>query len=598
MRDGIPHVATSRHSRSRALFSAGCRRVSTLGTGFYRARGQRLKKILRSTLPLTSSTTKPSQATGIRCETSRFWPSLSRNGINRWHEPRKVWFIGPMFTLSFRQFQLALLGLVLLTIVTRLPALLHPLPIDDEAGYSVIANEIVDGGRPYIDAVDRKPPLLFWTYAAVFKVAGKYNWKALHLLSLTWALATMAGLYAIGKQLFDRETGLVAALFYSVFQPWAAYKNLAFNGEIVMNLPIVWAWAIGLRRSSSTWRAELLGAGALLCAGFLFKQPAAIAAVPLGIYLLLPSYRISRGLTRTQSIIQAAILTTGFFGALALFAVVLQEQGILRETIYWTVLDHTIPYIFWKKGILFTLGFVGACLPLLVGAALAIRDHGLWAGKNAERVALLGLLAASAVGTAAGARFYEHYYIQLIPPLALLAAPFYAHLWTGRMQSPHWLLRPSLTYVWLALTIVAFSISHWVALAARSEPLETGRYLLEHSAPTDRIFVWGHKTRIYLDARRRPACRYILSFPLTGSIFGGTVPGLDTRYRIRPFAWATLEEDFKKHPPAYIIDLYSEPGALYPVRDFPILAKLLAERYQPVARTAEGVVYRMRASSS
>ena len=503
-----------------------------------------------------------------------------------------------MFTLSFRQFQLALLGLVLITIVTRLPALLHPLPIDDEAGYSVIANEIVDGGRPYIDAVDRKPPLLFWTYAAVFKVAGKYNWKALHLLSLTWALATMAGLYAIGKQLFDRETGLVAALFYSVFQPWAAYKNLAFNGEIVMNLPIVWAWAIGLRRSPPKWRPELLGAGALLCAGFLFKQPAAIAAVPLGIYLLLPSYRISRGLTRTQSIIQAAILTTGFFGALALFAVVLQEQGILRETIYWTILDHTIPYIFWKKGILFTLGFLGACLPLLVGAALAIRDRqGIWAGKNAERVALLGLLAASAVGTAAGARFYEHYYIQLIPPLALLAAPFYAHLWTGRMQSPHWLLRPSLTCVWLALTIVAFSISHWVALAARSEPLETGRYLLEHSAPTDRIFVWGHKTRIYLDARRRPACRYILSFPLTGSVFGGTVPGLDTRFRIRPFAWATLEEDFKKHPPAYIVDLYSEPGALYPVRDFPILAKLLAERYQPVARTAEGVLYRMRAGS-
>jgi len=80
-------------------------------------------------------------------------------------------------------------------------------------------------------------------------------------------------------------------------------------------------------------------------------------------------------------------------------------------------------------------------------------------------------------------------------------------------------------------------------------------------------------------------------------VFGGTVPGLDTRYRIRPFAWATLEEDFKKHPPAYIVDLYSEPGALYPVRDFPILAKLLAERYQPVARTAEGVLYRMRAGS-
>jgi hypothetical protein len=53
-----------------------------------------------------------------------------------------------------------------------------------------------------------------------------------------------------------------------------------------------------------------------------------------------------------------------------------------------------------------------------------------------------------------------------------------------------------------------------------------------------------------------------------------------------------LEQDFEKHPPAYIVDLSSEPDALYPVRDFPILAKLLAQRYQPVARTAEGTIYR------
>src|SRR5437588_5060060 len=138
-----------------------------------------------------------------------------------------------MSILTRRHVQFAALGIVLLTIAIGLPALLHPFPIGDEAGYSVIANEIVDGGRPYIDVVDRKPPLLFWTYAAVFKVAGEYNWMALHILSLIWALATMAGLYVIGKQLFDRETGLIAALFYSVFQPWASFKNLAFNGEMV-----------------------------------------------------------------------------------------------------------------------------------------------------------------------------------------------------------------------------------------------------------------------------------------------------------------------------------------------------------------------------
>jgi 4-amino-4-deoxy-L-arabinose transferase-like glycosyltransferase len=497
-----------------------------------------------------------------------------------------------MLTLSFRQLQFAALGIVVLTVATRLPSLLHPQAIDDEAAYSVVANEIVDGGRPYLDATDRKPPLLFWAYAAVFEVAGKYHWKALHLVALVWTLCAMAGLYVIGRDLFSRDTGLIAALFYSVFQPWWTWKTISFNGEMLINLPIIWAWAIAFRRSSSRLRPELFAAGVLVGAAFLLKQPAAIAAVPLSIYLLLPSYRTQRSLTQTDSIIQGIMLTLGFFAALGSVAIVLWNQGILHEAFYWTIAAHDVPFVFWQKGIVITLAFLAVCLPLVFGAIMACRDKGkIWAGRAPERTALLGLLAASAIGAAAGARFYPHYYIQLIPPLALLAAPYYAELWFRRIQPPHWLLRPIVTYTWLALTIIVLSIAQWAGLAQRRAPSEAGRYLFTHSAPNDRIFVWGQSAKIYLEAHRRPACRYITTFPLTGLIFGGPIPGFDTRYRIMPGAWTTLEQDFEKHPPAYIVDLCSAPGELYPVRDFPILAKLLAERYQPVARTAEGVIY-------
>src|SRR5438093_3779563 len=499
-------------------------------------------------------------------------------------------------THSSRQFRFAALGIILLTVVIRLPSLLHPQPIDSEAMYSVVANEIVDGGRPYIDAVERKPPLLFWTYAAVFRIAGKFNWKALHIVALVWTLCAMAGLYVIGRELFDRNTGLIAALFYSVFQPWGVWSNLSADGEMLMNLPIIWAWAIAFRRNSSRMRPELFAAGALLGAAFLLKQPAAIAAVPLGIYLLLPSYGASRSLTRTNSIIQAAMLTAGFFAALGLVAIILWKQGILHEAFYWTIAAHDVPHVFWQKGIVRTLAFFGACLPLVIGSIMACRDKSeIWAGKMPERTALLGLLAVSAIGAAAGARFYPHYYVQLIPPLALLAGSSYARLWSRTIQPPHWLMRPGVTYAWLALTIIVFSIKHWTGLAPRRVPSEAGRYLFTHSDPADRIFVWGQSPEIYLDADRRPACRYITTFPLTGYVFGGPIPGFDTRSRILPGAWNTLEQDFARHPPTYIVDVQPDPkSAQYPVKNFPILAKLLAERYQPVAHTAEGVIYRMR----
>src|SRR5947208_10014715 len=161
-------------------------------------------------------------------------------------------------TLRSRQFYFAAVGIILLTVAIRLPSLLHPQPIDSEAMYSVVANEIVDGGRPYADAVERKPPLLFWTYAAIFKVAGKFNWKALHMVALVWTIGSMAGLYVIGRDLFDRNTGLIAALFYSVFQPWWTWKTLAFDAEMLMTLPIICAWAIAFGRSSSRLRPELL----------------------------------------------------------------------------------------------------------------------------------------------------------------------------------------------------------------------------------------------------------------------------------------------------------------------------------------------------
>jgi hypothetical protein len=290
------------------------------------------------------------------------------------------------------------------------------------------------------------------------------------------------------------------------------------------------------------------------------------------------------------------MLTAGFVAVVGLVTIVIWKQGILTEAFYWTIADHDIPHVFWERGILLTLAFIGSCLPLVVGAIMACRDQSaIWAGRRAERTALFGLLVASTLGVAAGARFYPHYYVQLIPSLVLLAAPYYGRLWSRTIEPPHWLLRPSVTYAWLALIVIVLSIVHWTGLASRRAPSEAGQYLSTHSAPGDRIFVWGQTSKMYLEAQRRPASRYITTFPLTGYIFGGSVPGFDTRSRVLPGAWNTLERDFARHPPTYIIDVQSDTRTLqYPVKNFPILTKLLKERYQPVARTAEGVIYRMR----
>lgn len=500
------------------------------------------------------------------------------------------------------------IGLILLTIVVRAPALVHPRPIDDEAIYSVVAVEMVEGGKPYVDAVERKPPLLFWTYAALFALSGKYNWFALHAAALGWVLLSMLALYLLGRRLFGPPAGLVAALFYSLYQPWATWKNLAFNGEVLMNLPIAWGMVITFWESRSRTRPELLAAGALLAAGFLLKQPAAIAAVPLGVYLLLPSYRISRGLGVGHALAHAALLSLGFWGALGLVAGLLQYLGILREAYFWTVTHHDVPHgpgdpVFWIRGARMSLAFAAACTPLLIGTFLAVRrrwrrPRGLWCGREPEFVALAGLLGVSLLGTAASGRFYPHYYIQLVLPLAILAAPIYAELLTTRSGQRSWWLRRRVVVGWLGLTALVFLTAHAIGLARQRNDTDVGRYVRRHSTPRDRILVWGQAPGIYTDARRRPASRYVATFPLTGYVFGSPHswdPTFDTSDRVVPGAWQHFIDDVSRHPPRYIIDVEGvRTVPRYPVEQFPVLRRLLAGSYEEVYEGEHGIVYRRR----
>jgi 4-amino-4-deoxy-L-arabinose transferase-like glycosyltransferase len=97
----------------------------------------------------------------------------------------------------------AWLVLLLLTVIIRLPYLLDDRQVIDESFYSTIGIEVLDGGQPYVSAVDRKPPLLFYTYAAFFGLVGKYNFIGLHVISLLWVCATMGVLYVVAHRLFD-----------------------------------------------------------------------------------------------------------------------------------------------------------------------------------------------------------------------------------------------------------------------------------------------------------------------------------------------------------------------------------------------------------
>jgi 4-amino-4-deoxy-L-arabinose transferase-like glycosyltransferase len=520
-----------------------------------------------------------------------------------------------VFSIEKRGLRAAWLVLVGVAFLTRLPALIYSHAIDDENMYAAVGVELVHGGLPYVSAIERKPPLLLWIYGATLQVVGDYNWQGLHVAATLWLIASMFGLYRVGRALWDDAAGLIAAFLYAVFMPWGTFKNLAWNGEMLMNLPIVLALMVLVRKGSQSQPSVVasLGAGALIGIATLLKQPAAISIAALALYVAVLRYAALQ--PGPESRIKAAVLALlstvwlglGFVSVLGAMAFVLAQLGILPEALYWSVFDHDVPHgpldvVFWKRALPATLGFAAACAPLLWGSyRAAARGGEYFSERRAELSMLLCLLGVSVLGAAASGRFYPHYYLQLLPALCLLCAPVAARLYHAR-ATPEGQRRWRMATAYVAVNALVFVALH-TNTAVRGRGLgETATYVREHCGAEDRMFVWGQSPEMYVDGRCRPASRYVATFPLTGYIFASPLnqdPNYDTSDRVVPGSWAILERELREHPPELIVDTDgAREVPRYPIRNQPLLRRTLDSSYTLALRASDGLIYRRTAAAA
>jgi hypothetical protein len=520
----------------------------------------------------------------------------------------------------------AAIALAIAFLLLRIPVMLHGYDINDEALWSVATSRWLDGGKLYVDAFERRPPLLFLAYAGVFQVAGRYNMFAIHVVGALWTLATMAGVGIAARRVFDARAagldaraagldgraGLAAAALTGVYASWGDYNNLAWNGEMLLNLPVAWAIALAFGRSRSRLRPELLVSGALVAAAFLFKQPAAASAVALGVYLLLPSYRRARGLSLVAALAQAAIFSAGFAAVVGFAAWRVRAMGVWDDMMFWVFRHHDMPHgpgdiIFWERLEVAGVWFLLACLPLVVAAVAGLKRRSRWLAwdgvgsedRRAERVALLLLLATAMLGVSASGRFYLHYFDLLVPALAIAASPVVARLLAGDApaESP-WPLRPRAMRALLVGTALAFGALQAIGLAKRTKGSEAGSYVRAHAAKGDELFVWGELPRVYLESGLHPASRYICTYPLTGFPYGGSISYdpvyPDTSDRIVFKAWPILESELTKSAPRFIVDVEAKLRVpRYPLAEdkFSWIARFVHRNYHKVHEARDGIVY-------
>lgn len=460
-------------------------------------------------------------------------------------------------------------ALLVLTTLTRLPSFLQPVWNPDEGFLATQARMLAAGGVLYETVVDRKPPLAPLLYQGAFEVFGDQSLWPLRALAVLAVAATALLLASIARRRWGDRAGVTAGVLCVLASVGLNPEDAqAANFEIFM-LPFT-AAAMWCADRGRWTRAGLMVAGA-----FLVKQTGGAVLLPV---LFLLWRGLPAGAPRRR-----ALLST-----LAGFVVPLVAVGLmlgLRQSLFWTVTGSGSYATFTGselhvlgRALVNTLIFTVGCVGMMVPLVAVLRRR--MAHRRVLTPDLWVWFAASALAVLTGFHFFGHYYLQLLPPLALLG--------TGALQL--------LTGDWLRVAVVCSTVTAtvfvgWAATVPRPE-LEHSQRLAKvvqaRTEPGDRVLFWGMHPEHYWLTDRPPASRYLTAGLLTNFSGGRNGPMVGERYGMEG-SWPTLLKELSEDPPEVIVD--DSRGKPYEPSRMPRLKRLLAAEYERIALVSGAVVH-------
>jgi hypothetical protein len=240
----------------------------------------------------------------------------------------------------------------------------------------------------------------------------------------------------------------------------------------------------------------------------------------------------------------------------------------------------------WLNGLRRTADWLGFHAALAIGAAAF-----WWDNRKRETYWLAGWLVLSLAGVILGARFFPRYFLQILPPMVLLASHALA-----RRRAVAWiaavaLLVPAVRfgprYVTLAHDLLAGRPTEWADIALDRDSRAVADLVNQRQRPGDTLFVWGYRPGIYVYTRMPVASKFWDSQALTG------VPAdrhLRDTVAVLPDRAAHNRTEFASSRPAFVVDSLSLANPRLSMDAYPELRQWLAQ-YRVVARTPMSIIY-------
>ncbi|MFL6520798.1 MAG: ArnT family glycosyltransferase [Chthoniobacterales bacterium] len=394
----------------------------------------------------------------------------------------------------------------------------------DEGEYAYIGQLLLRGIAPYGVTGNHKFPGVYLAYAAIMAVFGETT-SGIHVGMLVVNLANTLLIFFLGRRLSGNAAGLAAAAAWVLMSVSPGVLGNAGHLTHLVVLAVLggatllWRWT---ETRQSWW---LVSAGVCLGIAIGVRQTSLVFVVFAAVFVaLLPDPRSGNIAGKVR---QLALLLLASAIPLLLLALWLWLAGVFPQFWRWTFTQaaaygsQVSPSTGLHQFLIETPVVIGWNCLIWGGAAIGLavapaqRSRAAWL--------LIGFLMAGVIAIIPGFYFRGHYYVQVLPAIALLFGMAVQRAWN--FPNGWRYAAPVVSAVALVLPLIGkqnyFFESSPTALARLlygpnpfPESLEIARYLRANSDTGDAVAVLGSEPEIFFYSRRRSATSLIHVYPL------------------------------------------------------------------------------------